>query len=312
MKSATRGACLLACAILCSGGLAKAGDPATAEALFRSGREASKRGDHELACQRYRESYRLDAAPGTLLNIGDCEEALHHLANAWESYLHVVESLPAGDDRMALVKERIAALDARLPRLTLRLRALDSSTTVLRDGALLGVGAFGVELPVDPGEHRIVVRSPNRRSREYVVHLAEGDHLSLDLEPGDVLPPEPRVAKSDGSSHTGKGARALRTAGYVAGGLGLAGFVTVGVLTGLALHEKTVADDHCPARHCDPEGVSAVSRGDRLLRLANVGLVVGALGVSLGGILVWQSSRAELRVRHEAGGARVSYALKFQ
>src|SRR5207245_494723 len=102
-------------------------------------------------------------------------------------------------------------------------------------------------------------------------------------EPGESLPTEPprqrtrpvsaRLPRS--SARSSGSASTLRAAGYVAGGLGLAGFVAVGVLSAVAFQEKGTADDHCPHRLCDDEGFRAAERGDRLLRLVDVGLVVG-------------------------------------
>jgi hypothetical protein len=87
---------------LCAGIVraAEPSDPPAAEALFRAGREAAEAGNHELACVRFRESYRLDRTAGTLLNIAVCEEALAQLAQAWEHYREVGEALDSGDERM--------------------------------------------------------------------------------------------------------------------------------------------------------------------------------------------------------------------
>ena len=74
----------------CSGGsppapaMADTRDPAAAEALFEAGRQAATRGDWTTACPKFAESQRLDPAPGTLLNLADCEEHLGHLASAWD------------------------------------------------------------------------------------------------------------------------------------------------------------------------------------------------------------------------------------
>src|SRR5262249_37699734 len=94
-------------------------DPAAAEALFRAGREAAEHGDSETACARFHESFRLDPAPGTLLNIATCEEALHRLAQAWEHYRRMLDEIEPNDPRRATVRERLAALEPRVPRLTI-------------------------------------------------------------------------------------------------------------------------------------------------------------------------------------------------
>src|SRR5262245_40491856 len=77
-----------------------AAQPGTAasETLFRAGRDAMQRGDATSACAKFRESYRLEQAPGTLLNIAVCEEALGELCNAWQHYQDLIHELPADDD----------------------------------------------------------------------------------------------------------------------------------------------------------------------------------------------------------------------
>ncbi len=320
MSWATAHASLLTLALIWLSPAAWAADPPTAEALFRAGREASERGDHTVACQRFAESFRLDAAPGTLLNLAACQEALHRLAEAWESYQHLADSLAPSDDRLPVVKERLAALEVRLPRLTLQAESKGPPVTVLRDGAQLSSAALGVPLPMDPGEHRIVVRAALRQTREYVVILDEGERLKLRFTAGDPLTTEPTGGRGSSVPHdrlaahsdaTSGSARQLRTAGYVAGGMGVAGFVAMGVLSGLAFREKANADEHCVHQLCDDEGFKAAERGDRFLRLADVGLAVGVAGVMAGGVLIWQASRAELRVHNTAGGAGLTFARAF-
>ena len=55
-------------------------DPPAAEALFRAGRSAFDRGDYADALRRFSESYQLEPAVGTLLNVASTEERLGKLA----------------------------------------------------------------------------------------------------------------------------------------------------------------------------------------------------------------------------------------
>jgi hypothetical protein len=274
---------LLALGVVLYAGAARAGDAPTAEALFRAGREASERGDPKVACERFEESYRLDAAPGTLLNIATCEEALNRLADAWESYQHVAESLPPDDDRLALVKERLTALDAKLPRLTLEATRLGSSAEVLRDGVRLSSGALGVPLPVDAGEHHILVRAPGRRPRKYVVHLVEGERSSLRVELGDALPPEPpHRAGIPQPSHSLR-----RDATYALLGGGVAALIATGVTGALYLDSSSTADAHCHTpTTCDDIGLKAAGSADRL-QVATLVLGSAALAALAGGVTLW-------------------------
>ncbi|MFO0567610.1 MAG: hypothetical protein U0263_18270 [Polyangiaceae bacterium] len=59
--------------------MAQGRDATAAEALFNAGRDAVKAGDYPTACAKFRESNRLDPAPGTVLNLADCEEHLGHV-----------------------------------------------------------------------------------------------------------------------------------------------------------------------------------------------------------------------------------------
>src|SRR4051794_38040553 len=75
-------------------------DAAAAEVLFHDAREAMKANQYALACSKFEESQRLDPAPGTLLNLAECEEKRGRLATAWQYLKHALDSLPANDDRI--------------------------------------------------------------------------------------------------------------------------------------------------------------------------------------------------------------------
>ena len=62
--------------------VARAQNPAAAEALFEQARAAMAAGSYELACARFRDSDRLDPAIGTRFNLADCEEKRGRVATA--------------------------------------------------------------------------------------------------------------------------------------------------------------------------------------------------------------------------------------
>src|SRR5262245_33315596 len=59
---------------------------ALAEMLYRQGRQLMAEGKVSEACPKFAESYRLDAATGTLLNLASCHESERKLATAWLEY----------------------------------------------------------------------------------------------------------------------------------------------------------------------------------------------------------------------------------
>lgn len=275
----------LAAVALLSPAVALAGDPAAAEALFLQGRAAVEKGDHQTACTKFAESNRLDPAVGTVFNLGDCSEKLGKLATAWQYFREVIQRLPPNDDRVPMAKQRAAALEARLPKLTVRLGAgAPAGTKITRDGIELGAASLGVALPVDPGAHIIEASAPGTRPGNFAVTLAEGEARTVDVKPGDAT-------QGEGTASTGEGGR--RTWGWVAGGVGAAG-ILVGTTAGvLALGKKSTVDANCDdAKRCNQTGIDAADAGSRLATVSTVGLLVGAVGVGVGAYLLVTSPTA--------------------
>lgn len=294
---------------LTSAARAESGDAAAAEVLFREGRKAADSGDHATACNKFRESNRLDPALGTRFNIADCEEKQGHLATAWTLFKEVGERLPATDDRRAIARQRAERLEPRIPRLSLRLSSsAPASTRIFRDDVELGSASLGVALPLDPGEHEVVVRAPGREERRYAVELTEAQTQTLDVEPGApsarAEPPKRPTPVVDRETSSGS-----RTAGYIVGGAGLVG-LGVGAVAGLiVLDRKSTVDDNCSSdKQCNQAGFDAAESGRTWGTITTIGLAAGAFGVGLGTYLVLSSSREEkpattLAARTHASGA---------
>lgn len=268
----------LACAIAPGEALAQPRDPAAAEALFRAGREAAQKGDYEGACAKFTESQRLDPAVGTEFNIADCEEHRGHLAAAWERFTRVVSELPPGDERVKVATGRAAALEKRLPRLTITLApGAPAGVTVRRDDVDVGPGSFGTALPVDPGKHVLVVRAPGRQDMTTTVDLHEAEQKTFAAQPG---PEGATVATDTGSGGT------RRTAGFVLGGVGVAGLVVFAVTGGLTLAKKSTANQNCPNDLCNQTGYDAAQSGKTLGMVSGGSLIAGAVLVGTGLALV--------------------------
>ncbi|MCC6648269.1 MAG: hypothetical protein IT374_22205 [Polyangiaceae bacterium] len=289
-----------------------AGDAASAEALFVQGRAAADRGDHATACAKFEESNRLDPAPGTVFNLGDCSEKLGKLATAWQYFREVAQRLPASDERVPIAIARAARLDKRTPRLTIRLAAsAPAGTVVARDGSELGAASLGVALPVDPGEHQIEVRAAGRRPATRRVTIAEGAQQSLEVDAGPLADgavgpaPRPDAAGSSGGR---------RTAGWIA--LGAGGVVFgVGVVTGvMVLGKKSTVDANCDAdKRCNQAGADAADAGRTLGKVSGVSFVLGAAGLGVGGYLLATSPRRETAIApwFGPGAGGLSLARRF-
>jgi hypothetical protein len=267
------------------GALAQGRDATTAEVLFDEGREAVKAGDYPRACAKFRESNRLDPAPGTVLNLADCEERLGRVATAWTLYREVTQRVPASDERHGIALARAKALAPKLPKLTVAL-ALGSpvGTRVLRDGVELGAAALETALPVDPGAHTIVVEAPGRQKSSRQVSLSEAQSERVVVSAGPKAPGAPGADRPKASS-------SKRTWGWVLTGVGAAG-LSVGTVTGLmVLGEKRRVDDNCdPDKRCNQTGMDAVDSGRTLGTVSGASFIVGGLALAGGVFLLVSGS----------------------
>lgn len=268
-------------------------DPATAESLFRSARDAANRGDYATACPQLAESQRLDPAPGTLMNLADCEEHLGKVASAWEHFVQAREQLRAGDDRIPFADQRVGALAARVPHLVVRLAAgAPAGAKVLRDQVALGAAALGVSLAVEPGPHTLTVLAPDRVPAKAEVTLREGETRELEVSAGaPERAPWPTVvggnaseAKPAEEAPADDGGR--RTLAFVAGGVGLAGLATGAITGAMAFGAAGTYKGHCDASGaCDPQGLDAASSGKSLATVSTVAFVLGLAGAGAGAYL---------------------------
>jgi len=261
-------------------------DQASADELFRQGRALATAQDYAHACPKFSESLRLDPAAGTLLNLADCEEQIGRLASAWAHFKELGDELPRTDERQEVALERARILERRLPHLTVELSfATAPEATVKCDDVELGRGSLGVALPVDPGEHTVVVSQPGRTLQPVVFTLAEGQSRVLVVGPGEAIPVE-----GDGSAPAGAG---KRTAGWIVGGVGVAALAT-GTYFGIrALEDRSDSNAHCDGSLCaDPAGAQAYQDAKGEARVADVGLGIGVIAVAVGSYLLFTTRDA--------------------
>jgi hypothetical protein len=296
-----------------------AADAVTAEALFRQGREAMQKQDYATARARFAESNRLESAAGTLMNLATCEEKLGQVATAWQHWREAIDLLPAGDDRIAFAQQRLSELKPRLPGLTLVPPSdAPADMVVLRDGVELGSASLGVELPVDPGEHEVVVRAKGYEDWSTRVSLGEREVQSLDLELGPeapVPPPAPPV-RERAAPVVEETPVSERTLGFIAGGVGVVGVLTaVGSYIGM-LRADSIVKNHCdPDDGCDETGWDARSTGKTLAVINDISWGVAAVGLGVGAILVLTDRGDEapkaVGLAPMPSGAALSYSGRF-
>jgi hypothetical protein len=302
---------------------ARAGDAAAAEALFDAGLEALQDERYGEACPKIEESHRLEARPGTLFTLADCWRLAGKTATAlarFEEYLRVFERMSAAEQAKQRGRERhaqkhVAELSAVVPRLIVRLSAKSSAgATVERNGIALGAPSLGVALPVDPGEHVLVVRAPDGSSASKTLRLAPGESRKVTLEivarpkkrPRRRLPPRHRHASSPESS-------SQRTAGVVLLGVGAAGLLASAVTAVLVLDEKSTVDENCgiggDAAACNAEGRAAAEDAQSLALASTIAFGIGVAGIGAGAAIYF--SAPDPNAEHVGAGAGITLKGAF-
>jgi hypothetical protein len=303
------GAAAIFAAIVAQGPLAfaqsTAGDAATAETLFNEGKRLSDSGDYAAACPKLAESYRLDPGGGTLTALAVCHESQGKTASAWAEFIQVASDARQAHraDREKFAKQRIAALEPKLSKLTVMVdpsAAGISGLEVRRDDVVLGKPTWGTAIPVDPGDHTIEARAKGKET--WSTHVKLGDSAdaqnvtvpALDDAPAAPSAPEtstPDKDKSDESKPTSEApasdastGSSQRVVGLVVGGAGLA-LAAVGAGFGAsALSNASSANQSCPNSTCDIQaGLNAENSAKSAALISDVmfGGAIVAVGVGL-------------------------------
>jgi hypothetical protein len=247
--------------------------------LFDEGRAALQRGELDLACAKFQESNRLDAAIGTTFNLANCEEQRGRLVTAWVLFRQVVGRMKPDDPRQSVANERIAALDRRVPHVVLTATSSTPAGTRARvDNLELAGASFGSAIPLDPGTHRVVIRVPGTPPRSSSIKLDEGETVTIPVD-------APRKDASTTATTTHRASSGFlgmtrNQAFWVTGGIGAAGLLVSTVAGVVGLHAQTVGNNNCSdeTKTCSQRGYDANQRAKAMAVVSSFGFIVGILG----------------------------------
>jgi hypothetical protein len=254
---------LVALALLCAAGVARAEGPSDADrklaqSLFDHARKMLEAGQIAAACPKFAESHRLDPGGGTLLNLALCHEREGKTASAWFEYNDAL-SLALKEnrhDRELIARERLAALEPKLVRLS-----------------VAPASGADVEVPVlAPAPPPRATPPPPPRPK---FELPPG--MKLEPPPGAKFeaPPDPRYARI--------GVVERNPLVYVLGVTAGAGLL-VGTVTGLsALARDREVTNQCrpERRYCSSKGIEAADSARSLAWASTLALGVGLAAAAI-------------------------------
>jgi tetratricopeptide (TPR) repeat protein len=276
----------LAAPLLGAPTLARADDPGAAEVLFENARKLMDKGDRAQACPMFNESYRLDPAPGTLLNIAECHRLDGKTATAWGEFVAAAREFRRRNDerRAGFADERAKKLEPELAYVRFAMDTPPEGLALERDGVSGTRDSLGLKLPIDPGAHSVTVTATGKKPATVTFEAKPKATVDVTLPPLEDAPPEPtRLDVADRGLHP----RAV--AGFVVGGGGLALAAVGGVMGVLTAVEKGELDASCNER---PDGTKfgcdagLLDQATLYANLSNVFLAAGAVAFGTGLVLV--------------------------
>ena len=263
-------------------------DVAMAESLYQEGARLLGQGKLTEACAKLAESQRLDSGGGTLFLLAECHEKQGKTASAWAEYGEVAALARQKQraDIEARASARVAALELKVFRLTVEpaTNRPVAGLEVKLNGRTLDPTALGSALPVDPGEQVIEASAPGYVTVKISVMVgSSGVRNLVTLPPLQKLavvsaPPLASSAPAVFPSSSASG-RGIPTTAYLAGGVGVAGFIVGGIFGARALSKARSSNDICPSRQCsDPAAVQDSKNAVAASWVSNLGWGVGFLG----------------------------------
>jgi len=291
---ARRAACIAALsATILSAPVAKGDDRATAQELFTQGRTLMSAGSFAEACAKFEGAAELSPTAGVRLNLAECYAKLGRTATAWARYEEAVTmALRSGDAAAAAIaRARQAELRPVLAFLDVSVSEAAAGTEIVRDGEKVPRAAWGVAVPVDPGEHEIAATAPGRKPWSIKVTVAPAGAPVTVAVPLLAEAADPAVATGtaqDTGVFAGPG-RTQRTIAVVAAGLGIVG-IGVGSAFGVEMlnkqgdykQQENQATGKCLNIQCQTLSQDAASAGN-----AATAALIGGAALASAAVFLW-------------------------
>ncbi len=295
-------AALLMCGVIagaspvCAAGVAPANATAIqreqAQARFLKGKARFDKNDFTGALDDFRASLEIVASPNTRLYVARTLREMGRLVEAYaefgrtaaEAKEHEREDGRYGKAAEAALAER-EAITPQIGFVLLTIKNSNDSTAVTISGSALLRAGWTEPVPVKPGDVDVEVATPNVPLVRKTITVSAGQRAPLEIDAATqaaALTPLPPVVPDHATSrHAGK--EWMLPVAIAGAGVGVVGLVmfTVG---GIASN-NTYSDlkSKCGTNPCLPSLSSEISNGKTEQAIANVGAIVGLVGLAVGG-----------------------------
>lgn len=301
--------------LLAPGSALAQSDSAIAEQLFRDGRALMEAGKIDEACEKFMSSQRLAPALGTQLNLALCREKQGKTATAWSLFADVEAAAERKDDpRARIAHDHEVALAGQLKKVVIEVPSPPPGTVIKLDGTVLPAGVLGTEIPLDPGDHDLLVTAPGKKTWEQARLSLDASatpvHVRVDLVDGASAAASPATTAADTPPQAAppaeqpatRGGRAdvERTLGFVIGGAGVVALGVAGYYGLTALSRKN-DESKFPDGSQDRLTVYEQARTAQTWGFVFAGIGVAALGTGLFLVLTSHGSDGSVTATGQAG-----------
>jgi hypothetical protein len=264
-----------------------------AQALFKKGAGLYAAKKYALALAEFRASYAAVASPNSRLFVARCLSDLGEHVDAYLEFDAVAEEAAAraaSEPRYVKTQETAQSerddLAKKIALVTVAVGHPEAATSLRVGGKDVPHKGWGKPFPAKPGQVEVVLTSTAGAPATETLTLVAGEKKDVALDAASASSAGPvgggvELGPSDGSPSSRAG---LRPYAYIAGGVGLAGFALFTVTGIMANSTYSDLSSSCSGP-CPPERADDIDAGKTQQTLANIGLVVGAVGIAAGATL---------------------------
>lgn len=265
-----------------------------AQSKFSKGKELFAQKKFSEALEQFKGSMEIVASPNARLYAARCYREMGNLVAAYVEFGRTeveAKELAPQDPRYVKTGESAAAerkeLEPKLAFVTVTVQNATDATKLSVGGEEVRRAGWTEPAPVMPGASEVIVDTPGHDPVKKQITLAAGEKTAITIDagkgtvttsngdtPGDPGGGSPPPTPSEGHDY--------RTYAYIAGGVGAAGLITFGIFGAMAANRWSTIQDECGSKPCPESKRDYIEGGQTQQRIANVGLVIGIIGVATG------------------------------
>ncbi len=279
-------------------------DDALRRDLVAQAEQARESGDHARALDLSSHAAQIRMTPSLALMIAQEHEQLGHIVDALDYARRCVSDASRDGslhNRQRITRncrELVTSLSSQVARVTIRLAAREDAT--VRVGPqTIPPAAWGVPVPVDPGEVSVTATSPDGRRFARTVRTTRGGVVEVDVvlampaasNVGEAPPVVAMVPATESSAVVAPtpllpGRRAGVGAGpWIVVGVGAASLIAAGVLWSMHISAVADRDAACDRIGCLPAALDSDATARDFTVGTNIALGLGAAAIAGG--LTW-------------------------